>query len=55
MQTIASVRITIEDENDNIPLFGSTLYTASFPEDISNGVEVIVVGYTYKACPFVVW
>ena len=43
LQTIARVRVTITDVNDNIPQFGSSSYTASFPENISLGAVVLVV------------
>lgn len=43
LQSIATVRVVITDVNDNVPQFGSTSYTASFPEDTPIGVEVLTV------------
>ena len=43
MQSIATVRVIITDVNDNAPQFGSTFYTARFPENIGFGVEIETV------------
>ena len=39
----ATIIITLTDDNDNIPIFNSTQYSTTIPEDTAEGVELLQV------------